>query len=146
GGADHGERVAPLLARLAFPPGWHCVVAVPRGKPGLAGDQEAAAFARLPAPDPRDVERVAHLVLMQLLPALAEADLMGFGAAPGCGGATLPFQAERSAFPWLIDSGGSRGYNPYPGRLSQCGGLDRWLSPVGNVPPAPRGAVGDRWA
>jgi beta-RFAP synthase len=27
------------------------------------------------------VERVAHLVLMQLLPALAEADLAGFGAA-----------------------------------------------------------------
>src|SRR5438874_442282 len=81
GGTDHGGRVAPLLARLAFPPGWRCVVAVPRGKPGLAGDQEAAAFARLPAPDARDVERGAHLVLMQLLPALAEADLMGFGAA-----------------------------------------------------------------
>jgi beta-ribofuranosylaminobenzene 5'-phosphate synthase len=81
GGADHGERVAPLLARLAFPRAWRCVVAVPRGKPGLAGDQEAAAFARLPAPDAREVERVAHLVLMQLLPALAEADLIGFGAA-----------------------------------------------------------------
>src|SRR5207302_1175139 len=53
------------------------------GNHGLAGDQEAAAFARLPAPDARDVERVAHLVLMQLLPALAEADLMGFGAALG---------------------------------------------------------------
>src|SRR5213079_1851346 len=71
------------LARLAFPPGWHCVVAVPRGKPGLAGDQEAAAFARLPPPDAHEVERVAHLVLMQLLPALAEADLTGFGAALG---------------------------------------------------------------
>src|SRR5207237_2644766 len=77
GGADHGERVAPLLARLAFPPGWHCVVAVPRGKPGLAGDQEAAALARLPAPDPRDVERGAPLVRMHLLPARDDAALMG---------------------------------------------------------------------
>jgi beta-ribofuranosylaminobenzene 5'-phosphate synthase len=83
GRADHAERVAPLLAHLPVPATWHCVVAVPRGKPGLAGDQEAAAFARLPAPDARDVERVAHLVLMQLLPALAEADLMGFGTALG---------------------------------------------------------------
>jgi beta-RFAP synthase len=74
-------RIAPLLARLPFPEGWRCVVAVPQGKPGLAGDQEAAAFARLPSPSARDVERVAHLVLMQLLPALAEADLAGFGAA-----------------------------------------------------------------
>jgi len=84
GGRTAGtERVAPLLARLPFPDSWRCVVAVPRGKPGLAGDDEAAAFARLPSPSARDVEHVAHLVLMQLLPALAEADLPGFGAALG---------------------------------------------------------------
>ncbi|PYP52259.1 MAG: hypothetical protein DMD45_05215 [Gemmatimonadetes bacterium] len=83
GRVDHADRVAPLLARLPFPAPWRCVVAVPRGKPGLAGDQEAAAFARLPPPDAHEVERVAHLVLMQLLPALAEADLMGFGTALG---------------------------------------------------------------
>jgi len=81
GRAAGGERVAPLLARLPFPDAWRCVVAVPRGKPGLAGDDEAAAFARLPTPGAREVERVSHLVLMQLLPALAEADLAGFGAA-----------------------------------------------------------------
>ena len=78
-----GERVAPLLARLPFPDTWRAVVAVPRGKPGLAGDDEAAAFAKLPPPSAREVERVAHLVLMQLLPALAEADLAEFGAALG---------------------------------------------------------------
>jgi len=84
GGRTSGtERVAPLLARLPFPDSWRCVVAVPRGKPGLAGDDEAAAFARLPSPSARDVEHVAHLVLMQLLPALTEADLAGFGAALG---------------------------------------------------------------
>jgi beta-ribofuranosylaminobenzene 5'-phosphate synthase len=83
GGGGAADRVAPLLARLPFPEAWRCVVAVPRGKPGLAGDEEAAAFARLPPPSARDVEQVAHLVLMQLLPALAEADLAGFGAALG---------------------------------------------------------------
>src|SRR5439155_626667 len=77
------ERVAPLLARLPFPEAWRVVVAVPQGKPGLAGEDEAAAFARLPPPSAREVERVSHLVLMQLLPALAEADLAGFGAALG---------------------------------------------------------------
>src|SRR6266699_3467018 len=77
GGRTAGtERVAPLLARLPFPDMWRCVVAVPRGKPGLAGDDEAAAFARLPSPSARDVEHVAHLVLMQLLPAVAEGDLV----------------------------------------------------------------------
>ena len=75
------EAIAPLLARFAVPETWQCVVAVPAGAPGLSGEAEADAFARLPPPSERDVERVAHLVLMQLLPALVEADLGSFGGA-----------------------------------------------------------------
>ena len=55
--------------------------AIPEGAPGISGAGEAEAFARLPAPPERDVERVAHIVLMALLPALADADLAGFGRA-----------------------------------------------------------------
>ena len=76
-----GEGVAPLLARLPFPPTWRCVVAVPHSARGISGAAEAAAFAQLPPPPERDVERVAHVVLMGLLPALADADLATFGAA-----------------------------------------------------------------
>jgi beta-RFAP synthase len=83
GRRDLSDEVAPLLARLTVPAAWRCVVVVPKGHPGLAGEEEAAAFARLPPPSTREVEHVAHLVLMQLLPALAEADLPGFGAALG---------------------------------------------------------------
>jgi beta-ribofuranosylaminobenzene 5'-phosphate synthase len=72
---------APLLARVAFPPSWRCVVAVPNPARGMSGDEEATAFAGLPAPPERDVERVAHLVLMGLLPALADADIASFGSA-----------------------------------------------------------------
>jgi beta-ribofuranosylaminobenzene 5'-phosphate synthase len=76
-------RVAPLLARLPFPPSWRCVIAVPHSAPGVSGDAEAQAFAELPPAPERDVERVAHLVLMALLPALADADLARFGQALG---------------------------------------------------------------
>lgn len=75
------DVLAPLLARFPLPDGWHCVVAVPDAAPGLSGEAEATAFERLSPPSERDVERVAHLVLMQLLPALVEADLVSFGAA-----------------------------------------------------------------
>jgi beta-ribofuranosylaminobenzene 5'-phosphate synthase len=75
------DAIAPLLARFTIPERWRCVVAVPDGVPGLSGDAEAAAFDRLPPPAEGEVERVAHLVLMQLLPALVEADLASFGAA-----------------------------------------------------------------
>jgi beta-RFAP synthase len=75
------QGVAPLLARLPFPASWRCIVAVPAGPSGISGDEEAAAFSRLPAPSERDVEKVAHLVLMALLPSVVEADLVRFGSA-----------------------------------------------------------------
>ena len=73
--------VAPLLGRYEVPESWRYVVAVPPGEPGLSGEAESTAFEQLPAPPERDPERVAHLVLMQLLPSLVEGDLAGFGAA-----------------------------------------------------------------
>jgi len=76
-----GDGVGPLIARLPFPPAWRCIVAVPRRGAAISGADEAAAFATLPAPPDRDVEQVAHLVLMALLPALAEGDLTTFGRA-----------------------------------------------------------------
>jgi beta-ribofuranosylaminobenzene 5'-phosphate synthase len=75
------EGVAPLIGRYQIPEGWRCVVAIPPGSPGLSGDAEAAAFAQLPPPPQGDVERVSHLVLMQLLPALVQGDIGSFGAA-----------------------------------------------------------------
>ena len=75
------DAVGPLLARLPFPSTWRCIVAVPDSTPWMTGTAEATAFAQLPPPPGRDVERVAHLVLMGLLPALADADLVTFGGA-----------------------------------------------------------------
>jgi beta-RFAP synthase len=75
------DGVAPLLARLPFPSTWRCVVAVPNSASGMSGAVEAAAFAELPRPPEREVEHIAHLVLMGLLPALAEGDLAAFGSA-----------------------------------------------------------------
>ncbi|PWU23360.1 MAG: hypothetical protein C5B48_08740 [Candidatus Rokuibacteriota bacterium] len=75
------DGVAPLIARLPFPPAWRCIVAVPRGAPALSGADEAAALAALPPPPRGEAERIAHLVLMSLLPALADADIAAFGRA-----------------------------------------------------------------
>jgi beta-ribofuranosylaminobenzene 5'-phosphate synthase len=75
------ERIAPLIARLPVPSHWRYVVAVPSAGRGLSGEEEARAFEQLPAPPEGDAERVAHLVLMQLLPSLVDDDLSSFGAA-----------------------------------------------------------------
>jgi beta-RFAP synthase len=81
GHRSSGDCVGPLLARLPFPASWRCVVAVPDSAAGMNGVAEDAAFAKLPPPPAADAERIAHLVLMALLPALAEADLGTFGSA-----------------------------------------------------------------
>jgi beta-RFAP synthase len=47
----------------------------------MSGASEEEAFATLPAPPQREVEHAAHLVLMALVPALADGDLAGFGSA-----------------------------------------------------------------
>ena len=81
GRRDDRDEPAPRLARIPIPPDWRCVLAIPPGAPGISGAAEQTAFARLPVPPERDVARVAHLVLMALLPALVDGDVRGFGAA-----------------------------------------------------------------
>lgn len=75
------DGCGPLLARLPFPESWRCVVAVPRTAAAISGQAESSAIAQLPLPPEREVEQVSHLVLLSLLPALADADLPAFGAA-----------------------------------------------------------------
>ena len=98
-GGRHTDRddCGPLLVRLPFPPTWRCVVAVPDAVSGVSGKDEEGAFDRLPAPSERDVERVAHLVLMALLPAVADADIEAFGAALT--------QIQEMTGTWAQDSG-----------------------------------------
>lgn len=100
-GGRHRERdgCGPLLVRLMLPSSWRCVVAVPDVAAAISGDAEERAFADLPPPAQRDVERVAHLVLMALLPAAAEGDLPAFGAALSA------FQAATGAW-WAPAQGG----------------------------------------
>ena len=75
------DGVAPLLARLPLPAAWRCVVAVPHAATRISGTAEAEAFAGVPPPPATEAERVAHIVMMGLLPALAEGDLATFGAS-----------------------------------------------------------------
>lgn len=73
--------LAPLIGRYPMPDRWRCVIAIPPGGGGLSGEDERAAFARLPPPPAEVVGRISHLLLMGVLPALVEEDLASFGRA-----------------------------------------------------------------
>ncbi len=81
GGHKIDGGIAPLLCRLDFPREWAVLVIAPRIAEGLHGAAEARAFAALPPMPETETDRLCRLVLLGVMPAVAEVDLDGFGAA-----------------------------------------------------------------
>jgi beta-RFAP synthase len=69
------------VSRLEFPSEWSILILIPDIEPGLHGGGEVRAFAELPAIPDRVTERLCRLVMLDLLPAVAERDLEAFGAS-----------------------------------------------------------------
>jgi beta-RFAP synthase len=81
GGRGATDAPPPVVARAVVPDAWRVLLVMDPAHEGLSGSRERAAFAALPALPAESVGRICRLVLMQALPALAEADLANFGAA-----------------------------------------------------------------
>ena len=81
GGRGNDARPPPLLSRLAIPEQWRVLLVFDDRCSGVHGPAEREAFARLPEFTAAEAGRLCRLLLMQALPALAEADCTSFGAA-----------------------------------------------------------------
>jgi beta-ribofuranosylaminobenzene 5'-phosphate synthase len=68
---------APVLVRRDFPD-WDIMVAVPEQK-GASKTNEVNIFQKLCPVPLFEVEKLSHVILMQLLPALSEEDIITFG-------------------------------------------------------------------
>jgi len=77
--ASVGVPPPPVLARYNFPD-WDVLIVIPRGE-GASGERERDLFDEACPIEVRDVERMSRILLVQMLPALVEADLPAFGAA-----------------------------------------------------------------
>ena len=71
--------VPPVVTRLAFPEDWRIVLVIDPAVAGVHGEDERAAFARLPALSSASVGEICRRTLMQILPGAAESDLVAFG-------------------------------------------------------------------
>ena len=80
GGPRAGANAPPVLARFDFPADWRVILVLDRARSGLHGDSEKEGIARLPTFERARAANLCHLVLMQILPALAEADFGPFAA------------------------------------------------------------------
>ncbi len=82
-GKRGNEAVAPLVARMDFPEAWRVVLVLPPWGQGLHGAAERLALEgpqaqRMPL---EQTDALCRLVLLGLLPALAERDVQAFGEA-----------------------------------------------------------------
>lgn len=78
GGRGPRTSTPPLIARLAFPADWRCVLLFDTALAGLSGQRERAAFTALPRMAEAEAAGLSRAVLVGLLPALAEGDFDGF--------------------------------------------------------------------
>ena len=81
GGRGAGTSTPPVVARMDFPPQWRVIVVLDPRTEGMHGGDEHAAFARLADFEAVSAAEICRLVLIKVLPALAEHDIGSFGDA-----------------------------------------------------------------
>ncbi len=81
GGRGVETVTPPLLVRMPVPEDWRFILVFDQRGQGLHGEQEVSAFKQLPPFPQQEAARLCYLLLMQGLPALAEANIKLFGEA-----------------------------------------------------------------
>ena len=95
---DGGKRngFPPLILRRDFPTEWRFVIVIPRVERGLSERAEENIFRSVRSP-PKIPREICHLLVMRMLPSIAERDIEDFGQALTqvdkiCGGVFSPHQ------------------------------------------------------
>jgi beta-ribofuranosylaminobenzene 5'-phosphate synthase len=81
GGRGALDRAPPILIRVEFPTAWRALLVLDAHTAGVHGEAETKAFATLPPMPEELAAKLCRIVLMQLVPGLAEADMQAFGDA-----------------------------------------------------------------
>lgn len=81
GGRGPADLPPPVTLRANFPGDWRVLLVLDPTQAGVSGEAEARAFANLPEFPESKAARICHLVLMKLVPGLAERDIKSFGDA-----------------------------------------------------------------
>lgn len=75
------NQAPPLIYHQPFPEDWCFIVASPNQPKGLASSEEKQAFNKLTTMPAQDVGQICRLIMLKLLPAIAEQDIETFGVA-----------------------------------------------------------------
>ena len=119
GGRGEHTELPPVISHMNFPEAWRFVLIFDTQLQGVHGATEKKVFQNLAPMPEKTTEKLCRLILMQLLPALAEADCDRFGSAiseiqrqvgdhfaPAQGGRYCS-QAVAEVLPWMLSQGAS---------------------------------------
>lgn len=81
GGKGDGDAPPPVTLRADFPEDWRVILIFDTKRAGVSGEAELTAFAGLSEFPAASASHICRLVLMKLMPGLAERDLDEFGRA-----------------------------------------------------------------
>lgn len=70
---------APLITRYDFPEDWKIILAIPNVPAGASGPKEINIFQKYCPIPLSEVQRLSHILLMKMMPAVVEKDLDSFG-------------------------------------------------------------------
>jgi beta-ribofuranosylaminobenzene 5'-phosphate synthase len=70
---------APLITRYDFPEDWDIILAIPNVPAGASGPKEVNIFQKYCPIPLKEVQKLSHVLLMKMMPAVVEADIGSFG-------------------------------------------------------------------
>jgi len=76
-----GGGIPPLLFREEVPKSWRFIIGVPEIPVSTSGSIEANAFKKLEQPPATLIGEISRTILMQMIPAIIEEDIVSFGEA-----------------------------------------------------------------
>lgn len=71
----------PVLAHYDFPENWHIILAIPKLNKSVSGKKEVNIFQKYCPIPLTEVQKLSHLILMKMMPAVLEKDIDSFGDA-----------------------------------------------------------------
>jgi beta-ribofuranosylaminobenzene 5'-phosphate synthase len=70
---------APLITRYDFPEDWNIILAIPDVPAGASGPKEVNIFQKYCPIPLSEVQKLSHILLMKMMPAVVEKDITAFG-------------------------------------------------------------------
>lgn len=152
GGRNVSRALPPVICQAPFPESWRVLLILDRRRQGLNGSEEASAFERLPTMETGVSGWLCRLLLMQVLPALAERDFKRFceglsGIQDRVGDFFAPLQGGRYSSPGVAEVLGWLKEQGLPG-VGQSSWGPTGFAMIENAAQAERilRLVRDRWA